>query len=124
MLSSHVSDAVLSCPCCLLTVCLDCQRHTEYSNQFRAMLVSHCKVRWDKTVRASISSTQRQQPDHDDRERRKGSRSQRRQRKQGGAAPSAEQAEELYYAVECDQCGTELGVVDEQEVYHFYHVSS
>lgn len=30
------SDAVLSCPCCFNIVCMDCQRHQRYLNQFRA----------------------------------------------------------------------------------------
>ena len=29
------SDAVLSCPCCFNIVCMDCQRHKRYPNQFR-----------------------------------------------------------------------------------------
>jgi E2F-associated phosphoprotein len=39
------SDAVLSCPACLTTVCLDCQQHAEEEGQFRAMFVMNC--RWD-----------------------------------------------------------------------------
>lgn len=31
------SDAILSCPGCLTTVCLDCQQHHELEGQFRAM---------------------------------------------------------------------------------------
>ena len=29
------SDAVLSCPCCLSIVCMDCQQHERYENQYR-----------------------------------------------------------------------------------------
>ena len=31
------SDAILSCPGCLTTVCLDCQQHHVNDGQFRAM---------------------------------------------------------------------------------------
>ena len=31
------SDALLSCPGCLTTVCIDCQAHTYKDGQFRAM---------------------------------------------------------------------------------------
>ncbi len=31
------SDAILSCPGCLTTVCLDCQQHANKEGQFRAM---------------------------------------------------------------------------------------
>jgi hypothetical protein len=39
----HKSDAVLSCPLCFTTLCLDCQQHARYDNQFRAMFVINCK---------------------------------------------------------------------------------
>ena len=41
------SDAVLSCPCCLSIVCMDCQQHERYQNQYRAMFVMNIMVRWD-----------------------------------------------------------------------------
>jgi len=41
VLKPRNSDAVLSCPCCFNIVCMDCQRHQKYSNQFRA---SKCSV--------------------------------------------------------------------------------
>jgi len=37
------SDAILSCPLCLSTVCIDCQQHAKHENQFRAMLVMNCR---------------------------------------------------------------------------------
>lgn len=37
------SDAILSCPGCLSTVCIDCQQHAVYPNQFRAMFVVNCR---------------------------------------------------------------------------------
>jgi hypothetical protein len=41
------SDAVLSCPYCFYIVCMDCQRHEYYKNQYRAMFVMNIAVRWD-----------------------------------------------------------------------------
>lgn len=38
------SDAVLNCPACLTTLCMDCQRHEIYHNQYRAMFVFNCNV--------------------------------------------------------------------------------
>ncbi|MPC25389.1 E2F-associated phosphoprotein [Portunus trituberculatus] len=38
------SDAVLNCPACLTTLCMDCQRHEIYHNQYRAMFVFNCVV--------------------------------------------------------------------------------
>ena len=37
------SDAVLSCPGCLSTVCLECQAHIQYEHQFRAVDVINCR---------------------------------------------------------------------------------
>eukprot|EP00667_Euglena_gracilis_P021818 EG_transcript_24036 len=36
------SDALLSCPCCFATVCIDCVKHDEGSNQWRAIDVLNC----------------------------------------------------------------------------------
>lgn len=48
------SDAVLNCPACLTTLCMDCQRHEVYQNQYRAMFVFNCVV--DVTERLSYPS--------------------------------------------------------------------
>ena len=37
------SDAILSCPGCLTTVCIDCQRHDYITTQYRAMFVTNCR---------------------------------------------------------------------------------
>lgn len=37
------SDAILSCPCCLTTLCIDCQQHADLEGQFRAMFVMNCR---------------------------------------------------------------------------------
>jgi len=85
------SDAVLSCPCCLTTLCLDCQQHCSYAGQFRAMFVRHCRVERGAQLRA------------------------------GGQVAGAAEAE-AFWAVHCASCETQVGVVDVEEVYHFFHV--
>ena len=40
----HQTDAELNCPACFTLLCVDCQRHVEYENQFRAMFVKNCRV--------------------------------------------------------------------------------
>ena len=37
------SDAILSCPGCLTTVCIECQRHEFIPAQYRAMFVRNCR---------------------------------------------------------------------------------
>ena len=50
------TDAVLSCPYCFHIVCMDCQRHTTYKNQYRAMFVMNILVRWDMPLQYSDES--------------------------------------------------------------------
>ena len=38
------TDALLSCPLCFTTVCVECQQHELYEAQFRAMFVMN--TRW------------------------------------------------------------------------------
>jgi hypothetical protein len=38
------SDAVLSCPACFGMICLDCQRHESFGNQWRAMFAQNVRV--------------------------------------------------------------------------------
>ncbi|GIM06548.1 hypothetical protein Vretimale_10840, partial [Volvox reticuliferus] len=44
----RVSDAVLSCPGCFTTLCIDCQRHEKYHHQYRAMFVMNCTIDEDE----------------------------------------------------------------------------
>lgn len=39
----RASDAILSCPGCFTTLCIECQQHDRYDDQFRAMLVMNCR---------------------------------------------------------------------------------
>lgn len=39
------SDAILSCPGCLTTVCIDCQQHADFEGQFRAMFTLNCRCK-------------------------------------------------------------------------------
>ena len=53
VLKPRNTDAVLSCPYCFHIVCMDCQRHTSYKNQYRAMFVMNILVRWDMPLQYS-----------------------------------------------------------------------
>jgi E2F-associated phosphoprotein len=56
VLKPRNTDAVLSCPYCFHIVCMDCQRHTTYKNQYRAMFVMNILVRWDMPLQYSNSN--------------------------------------------------------------------
>ena len=44
------SDAILSCPGCVTTVCVDCQRHEYVTTQYLAMFVTNCRQVVDTSV--------------------------------------------------------------------------
>lgn len=84
------SDAILSCPSCMTTLCLDSQQHEKFRGQFRAMFVMNVLV-------ANEPSTHLV-----------------RSRDLASHGPVC--------AVSCEICNTEVAVMDEMEVYHFFHV--
>ncbi|KAG8374874.1 hypothetical protein BUALT_Bualt10G0040900 [Buddleja alternifolia] len=52
----HTSDAVLSCPACFTTLCLDCQRHEKYVSQYRAIFVVNCRIKVEEASEAGSLS--------------------------------------------------------------------
>ncbi|XP_027154664.1 E2F-associated phosphoprotein [Coffea eugenioides] len=100
----HNSDAVLSCPACFTTLCLDCQRHEKYLTQYRAVFVINCKI---KSYQVSQHGSKRK------RGRRHGTSSE---------TEADSVAGEAVKPVCCSVCSTDVGVIDEEEVYHFFNV--
>ena len=110
------SDAVLSCPCCFVVVCMDCQRHERYQNQFRAMFVMNTNVNMQETwkfndlqqglvktnqpaaaaaVSVSVGVA-------------------------GTVVPCDVEEQVVYHTVNCANCQTQVAVFDRmEEVYHF-----
>ncbi|XP_040268209.1 E2F-associated phosphoprotein isoform X2 [Bufo bufo] len=106
------SDAILNCPACMTTLCLDCQRHESYRTQYRAMFVMNCTVNKEEVLKLP------EQP----------IKNRRRERKKM-KAPSADSAMETqspdvetFHPVKCNECSTEVAVYDKEEVYHFFNV--
>ncbi|KAH7366174.1 hypothetical protein KP509_18G066300 [Ceratopteris richardii] len=99
------SDALLSCPACFTTLCIDCQRHEKIVTQYRAMFVLNCKIVEGKS---------------------QGIKDRKRKRKTKNSAQSgssnANMADNIFRPVSCSVCGTEVAVIDKEEVYHFYNV--
>ncbi|CAA6662699.1 unnamed protein product [Spirodela intermedia] len=89
----RTSDALLSCPACFTTLCLDCQRHEKYVTQYRAMFVLNCEVKMNE-----IPRSQRRRPENP-----------------GGGG-------EIFRPVCCSVCSTEVGVLDGDQVYHLFNV--
>lgn len=99
------SDAVLSCPACFTTLCLECQRHEKYVTQYRAVFVVNCNT---KNEQVPQQNTQK-------------SRRRKRARDCSGTQAGAVGGE-TFRQVCCSVCSTEVGVIDEEEVYHFFNV--
>lgn len=100
------TDAVLSCPACFTTLCLECQRHEIYLTQYRAMFVINCEIT-DKKVYPQ------------------GSKKRRKNRKARDPMEIEETSSASVEAVRqvcCSVCSTEVGVFDKDDVYHFYDV--
>lgn len=103
------SDAVLNCPACMTTLCLDCQRHESYKTQYRAMFVMNCSINREEVLRYKNS------------ENRKKRRSAKKMRS-NPEDPAEREVEEVYHPVMCTECSTEVAVYDKDEVFHFFNV--
>ncbi|XP_059447174.1 uncharacterized protein LOC132178690 [Corylus avellana] len=99
------SDAVLSCPACFTTLCLECQRHEKYVTQYRAVFAMNCKIGSDQV-------SQQNNPNQ-----RRGKRGRKSGENEAGSAGG-----EPLHKVSCSVCSTEVGIIDEDEVYHFFDV--
>ncbi|XP_032404187.1 E2F-associated phosphoprotein isoform X1 [Xiphophorus hellerii] len=105
------SDAVLNCPACMTTLCLDCQRHEKYRTQYRAMFVMNCTVKTDEVLR--YKTQQEKKP----RKRRRGQTAEA-----ASPRPAGMDSDEIYHPVKCSECSTEVAVFDKDEVYHFFNI--
>ena len=136
------TDAVLSCPCCFNIVCMDCQRHKKYVNQFRAMFVMNIVVDWstklvyDKRLGGltetvgindidAVGDYPRQQPPQLLQNEIPGDSTfmlvDGNNLKNNVEPSTAPSSTESYYSVLCDNCRTQVAALDmRDEVYHFY----
>ncbi|CAH2328375.1 E2F-associated phospho [Pelobates cultripes] len=105
------SDAVLNCPACMTTLCLDCQRHESYRTQYRAMFVMNCSVSKDEVLKF---------PDQPLKKHRRHDR--KKVKCPATATDRQTKSDEMYHPVKCTECSTEVAVYDKEEVYHFFNV--
>lgn len=125
LMKPRSSDAILSCPCCFTIVCMDCQRHERYKNQFRAMFVMNIGVAWDKHV---YPENKDENDGNDVEEEEK--HVLKKARNESDRIPnhddddinnSAKSEENPYYSVYCNSCLTEVAALDmSDEVYYFF----
>lgn len=109
------SDAVLSCPACFTTICLDCQQHEAYPHQFRAVFAMNTAT---DTAAAGGLPAAGGGP--------KRVAGKRRAPGAGVAEPTSEgqqrQQQDTFYAVACAECGADVGMRGTDGVYVFFHV--
>lgn len=137
MLKPRTSDAVLSCPRCFNIVCMDCQQHESYANQFRAMFVMNIGVDWGKRMYFDEASGRLRPSPKADSEQGDRSAPQMEfggqgEREGGGpiqvphdnvkeANSDEVNGREQYYSVHCGYCQHDLAALDmKDEIYHFY----
>jgi|SaaInlStandDraft_6_1057023.scaffolds.fasta_scaffold34172_1 hypothetical protein len=93
--------SALSCPGCFSILTLDCQRHVDYHNQFRAMFVRNCRVNMDRPMQVrQVDTATANASSH-----------------QGDGIDS-----ETFYPVACVHCDASLGMMDTDDIYHFVDV--
>ncbi|XP_060615300.1 E2F-associated phosphoprotein [Anolis sagrei] len=106
------SDAVLNCPACMTTLCLDCQRHESYRTQYRAMFVMNCTVVKEEILKYKGPLNLKTKRKH----------KKIKQSSESTAGPEKQEEEEIYHPVKCTECSTEVAVFDKDEVFHFFNV--
>ncbi|XP_030574181.1 E2F-associated phosphoprotein isoform X1 [Archocentrus centrarchus] len=112
------SDAVLNCPACMTTLCLDCQRHEKYRTQYRAMFVMNCTVKREEVLRYK----NQQEKNKRNKKRKRGQKTETPVDETSKPAAAGMDADEVYHPVQCSECSTEVAVFDKDEVYHFFNI--
>lgn len=103
-------EETISCPCCFSTVSLQAQPHVWFQGQFRALFVLNCVVL--HTSRATIHYPMPMAPRNDN----------TNQDNIIPHGPSKSKRDKEIVDVACSQCGTLVGVLDKDQVYHFCNV--
>jgi len=123
MFKPRHSDTVLSCPCCFNIVCMDCQKHKRYANQYRAMFVMGVVVDWkhilvyDEIHRALVSKIEQNAIESD--EWHPADTNEEPSLHANNQILRANNGE--FYAVECDTCRTQVAALDmTYEIYYFH----
>ncbi|XP_053143137.1 E2F-associated phosphoprotein isoform X2 [Hemicordylus capensis] len=106
------SDAVLNCPACMTTLCLDCQRHETYKTQYRAMFVMNCTVIKEEILKYKGPLNKKTKRGH----------KKTKQSSESFVGLEKQEEEEIYHPVKCTECSTEVAVLDKDEVFHFFNV--
>ena len=88
------------------------------------MFVTNCSVNYDQTVKIKSSNKKKKKifKRHRKRAEQAATDSANSLEKTNKNNSTEENTEDLYHPVNCCQCKTEVGVIDKDEVYHFFNV--
>jgi len=92
-------------------LCNDCQRHSTYEGQYRAMFVMNCRIEEQQNVVVKISKKKTLFKRH-------------RKRASSSDVTSSAVAndDDVFQSVKCSECSTEVACIDKDEVFHFFNV--
>mmetsp|Transcript_17830 Transcript_17830/g.42921 ORF Transcript_17830/g.42921 Transcript_17830/m.42921 type:complete len:345 (+) Transcript_17830:33-1067(+) len=136
LLKPRTSDAILSCPRCFNIVCMDCQQHERYANQYRAMFVMNIGVDWNKRMiyDEAVGGLKLNANAGSARERGETDAMVQFDNAADATAPDTiphdtsdhdppnnQEKDELYYSVHCSYCQWEVAALDmKDEIYYFF----
>lgn len=110
------TDAILNCPCCMTTLCMDCQRHEKYRTQYRAMFVSNCKINEEEQLKYP-----KEEFDSMALNSKKFKKNKLKCLKE--ETDQAAKDFDIFKPVMCNICCAEVGVYEvKEEIYHFFNV--
>ena len=96
----------------MLDFCPCVYRHDIYPNQYRAMFVMNCKVNTSEQLSVPEQTAKKKF--------KKGKNSGQGQGDSTDSQSSA--SRDAFHPVLCEECDTVVGVIDVEEVYHFFNV--
>ncbi|CAI5700512.1 unnamed protein product [Peronospora effusa] len=117
------TDAMLCCPCCFVTLCMACERHATYTSQYRATAAINCRVKRSEILTYASRESNcapASLPFHKRQNLNTGSGHKTSSTTPGQQIASLLQADE-YFSVACSDCGTIVGVFDQDRQYHFFN---
>jgi len=105
------TDAVLNCPACFTVLCMDCQRHEFYNDQYRAMFVMNCRVDRSETLTVPVKNKGK---------KRRGDKDKQQERNSVMQNVSSNPSD-IFFPVKCTVCSSQVAVYDHDEIYHFFN---
>jgi hypothetical protein len=118
------SDAILTCPYCFTYLCFDCQRHELYHNQYRALFVRNCVV--NRTERYRIPEENNKNKNKNKKKNKKNSITKESENISENEESTTTDNEiklsdDYFYPVLCKYCQTQVGLLDQNEIYHLFN---